>query len=45
MSANYAVEIPINADAAKLALAQARRFAGRMSEYLVEKGFWDETSE
>jgi len=43
--ADYAIEIPINADAAELALDQARRFVQRMSEYLVERGFWDETTE
>jgi uncharacterized protein (UPF0332 family) len=43
--ADYAIEIPINADVAELALDQARRFVQRMSEYLVERGFWDETTE
>jgi uncharacterized protein (UPF0332 family) len=43
--ADYAVEIPIYADTADLSLNQARRFVGRMSEYLHEKGFGDETIE
>ncbi|NJN98132.1 MAG: HEPN domain-containing protein [Anaerolineales bacterium] len=37
--ADYAIEIPIFADAAELSLNQARRFVQRISEYLREKGF------
>ncbi len=37
--ADYAIEIPIFADAAGLSLNQARRFVQRISEYLREKGF------
>lgn len=43
--ADYAVEIPIDSDMAETAVHQARHFVQRMREYLVEKGFWDETSE
>lgn len=37
--ADYAIEIPIDADAAEMALHQARRFVRRMQEYLTEEGF------
>ena len=43
--ADYAVEIPIDLDTAEMALNQARRFVGRMHEYLVEQGFWNEQPE
>jgi predicted lipoprotein len=43
--ADYAVEISIGPDMAGTALRQARRFVQRIREYLVEKGFWDESSE
>lgn len=43
--ADYAVEISIGPDMAGTALRQARRFVQRICEYLVEKGFWDESSE
>ena len=43
--ADYAVEIPIDLDMAEMALSQARRFVGRMREYLVEQGFWNELPE
>jgi len=43
--ADYAFEIPIDLDMAETALRQARRFVQRMYEYLVEKGFCNETSE
>ena len=41
--ADYAVEIVIDLDMAETALNQARRFVGRMREYLVEGGFWNES--
>jgi uncharacterized protein (UPF0332 family) len=43
--ADYAVEILIDLDMSKTALRQARRFVGRMHEYLVEEDFGDEPSE
>ena len=42
--ADYAVEIPVDFDMADAALHQARRFVQRMKAYLVEKGYWDESS-
>jgi uncharacterized protein (UPF0332 family) len=42
--ADYAIEIPIDFDMAETALHQARHFVQRMSEYLVEEGFWDEST-
>ena len=35
----------VDSDMAEVALDQARRFVRRMREFLIEKGFWHETSE
>ena len=43
--ADYTIEVPVTFDMAEPALNQARRFVQRMHEYLVEKGFLDETVE
>jgi uncharacterized protein (UPF0332 family) len=43
--ADYTIEVSVAFDTAELALNQARRFVQRMHEYLVEKGFLDETVE
>jgi uncharacterized protein (UPF0332 family) len=42
--ADYAFEIPIDFDMAKTVLYQARRFVQRMTEYIVQKGFLDEST-
>lgn len=44
-NADYAIELPIDLDTAKLALQQAGRFVQRMREYLIKEGFWNETVE
>jgi uncharacterized protein len=43
--ADYAIEIPINAIMAELAVNQAGRFVKRIVEYLHQKGFWDEITQ
>ena len=42
--ADYAVEIPIDLDMAEVMLRQARSFVHRMQEYLIQKGFGDEST-
>ena len=44
-AAGWTIAIPIGFDTAETALRQAGRFVERMREYLVEKGFWDESPE
>ncbi|MBI1882548.1 MAG: HEPN domain-containing protein [Chloroflexi bacterium] len=43
--ADYTIEVSVASETAELVLDQARRFVQRMREYLVEKGFLDETVE
>jgi uncharacterized protein (UPF0332 family) len=43
--ADYAVQIPVDAEMAETALKQAYRFVRRMGRYLVERGLWNETPE
>jgi uncharacterized protein (UPF0332 family) len=43
--ADYAVQIPVDAEMAETALKQAYRFVQRMRRYLVERGLWNETLE
>jgi uncharacterized protein (UPF0332 family) len=43
--ADYAVEIPVDLEAAEMTLRQARRYVRRMREYLLEKGYLDDTAE
>jgi len=42
--ADYAIDIPIDFDMGETALRQARHFVQRMREYLIERGFWDEST-
>lgn len=41
--ADYAVEIPVDADTARMAISQARRFVQRIKRYLNEIGYENET--